>query len=180
MVNTVTTVLSLLTVLGHFILFYLILGIVINNKFKKEILFWRSVKMLLARYGLMFALGVSLIATLGSLFYSEVALYNPCKLCWYQRIFMYPLVVLLWVAMMKHYFKEIKAYVVSLSLIGLSISTYHYWLQRFGDQNVPCSVVGISESCAKSEFLNFGYITIPLMAGSAFLLIILFISLSRK
>lgn len=180
MVASVTTILSLLTILSQLTVSYLILGIVLKRFFHKELVWWKRVEMVVARHGLIFALVVSLIATLGSLFYSEVAQYNPCKLCWYQRIFMYPLVVLLWVAMMRNYSKEIKTYVISLSIVGGSISTYHYYLQRFGDPSVPCSVVGISESCAKSEFLNFGYITIPLMAGSAFLLMILFITFYRQ
>ncbi|OGZ79497.1 MAG: hypothetical protein A2312_00255 [Candidatus Staskawiczbacteria bacterium RIFOXYB2_FULL_32_9] len=126
------------------------------------------------KYALFFAFVVVLIATLGSLFYSEVAGYEPCKLCWFQRILMYPQVIILGMAFLK---KDIGvvSYSIVLSAIGVVIAGYHYLLQiGVASSSVGCSVVGYSISCAQRFVMGFGYITIPMMAFTAFLLIIVF------
>ena len=120
----------------------------------------------------LFALIVALIATSGSLFYSEIAGYEPCKLCWFQRIFMYPQVLLLGLALWKKEGKQIAPYSVLLSSIGALIAGYHYLLQLDLVPSLPCSAVGYSVSCSQRFVMQFGYITIPLMAFTAFLLII--------
>jgi disulfide bond formation protein DsbB len=119
--------------------------------------------------GLWFAWIVALTATLGSLYLSEVAHFIPCKLCWYQRICMYPLAVLLLVAAIKHS-TEIARATLPLIAIGAAISTYHYVLERFPsmagaatcDPAAPCTIVWI---------WRFHYLSIPAMALSGFLLI---------
>ena len=115
---------------------------------------------------------VSLGATVGSLFLSEIAQFEPCKLCWFQRIFMYPQVFLLGIALWK---KDlgIYTYSIALSAIGAIIAGYHYLLQIGVAPALPCSAVGYSADCSQRFILQFGYITIPLMAFSAFLLILL-------
>ena len=119
--------------------------------------------------GLWLAWVVALTATLGSLYLSEVARFVPCKLCWYQRIAMYPLAVLLLVAAIKHR-TEIARATLPLIAIGAAISTYHYLLERFPsmagaatcDPAAPCTIVWI---------WRFHYLSIPAMALSGFLLI---------
>lgn len=112
---------------------------------------------------------VSLIATMGSLFYSEFIGYIPCDLCWVQRIFMYPLVIIYGVTLLKRDL-TIALPGLILSIIGLPISIYHYGLQKFPAlqeaggfcTNVPCNL----------QYVNyFGFITIPFLAGLAFLII---------
>ncbi len=122
-------------------------------------------------------LTVSTLATLGSLYFSEIAQYNPCKLCWFQRIFMYPLVILFGLALYRKE-KTILPYALTLSIIGAGIAAYHYFLQvqkilfpNF-DIAAPCGLVGYAPSCTNYFVLQFGYITIPMMAFSAFALII--------
>ncbi len=95
---------------------------------------------------LTFAWVVALVATLGSLYYSEVRLFLPCELCWYQRIFMYPQAVILAVALWRQDF-GVWPYSLALSLIGGSISALHLLQQRFPDlftlackPPVPCTV----------------------------------------
>lgn len=115
----------------------------------------------------------ALIATLGSLYFSEVAGWVPCLKCWYQRIFMYPQAVVLLVALVRK--DRMAAHsILWLSLIGLFIAGEHYAQQvnailNPADPLEPCGV-GASESCAQSPFFHFGYVTIPVMAGSVFLL----------
>lgn len=114
----------------------------------------------------------SLVATLGSLYFSEILGYIPCNLCWIQRIFMYPIVILSTVALIKRN-KDIAYGSVYLSGIGMLISIYHYGLQKIpflGDAtgicgDVPCNL----------QYINYGgFITIPFLAGTAF--IVIFIS----
>ena len=115
------------------------------------------------------AWGVALVCTLGSLYYSEVAHFVPCKLCWYQRIAMYPLVVVLGVAAWRQR-TEIARATLPLVAIGAAISTYHYLLERFPswesaascDPSAPCTVVWV---------WRFHYLSIPAMALSGFALI---------
>lgn len=119
---------------------------------------------------------VSLTATLGSLFFSDVAGYEPCKLCWYQRILMYPLALLSGIGLIR---KEavIIPYALAMSIIGGLIALYHYFLQIGAllnlavDKFAPCSTVGYSASCTSIFQLKFGFITIPMMAFIAFSLI---------
>lgn len=118
------------------------------------------------------ALTVALTATLGSLFYSEIAGFTPCKLCWFERILMYPQTILFAIALWK---KDAKIWIYSLtlSLIGAVISFYHYLMQIGFVPEGSCDAVGKSVSCSKIFTMTFGYITIPLMAGTAFVLLIL-------
>ena len=120
-------------------------------------------------HALWWAFLVALGATLGRLFYSEIAGYEPCKLCWFQRIFLYPQTILLGIALWK---KDpgIARYIFALSVIGAVIAGYHYLLQIGVAPELPCAAVGYSVSCSQRFVLQFGYITIPLMAFTAFLL----------
>lgn len=120
---------------------------------------------------------VSLAATLGSLFLSEVAKFEPCILCWYQRIAMYPLPLLLYMAIVRGE-KVITPYIMSLSIIGALIAAYHYALQRFPAVVVsPCDTTGVS--CTRGT-MYYGFISIPYMALTAFLMIAAFMLLSRN
>lgn len=108
-------------------------------------------------------------ATLGSLILSEFLEFPPCSLCWYQRVFMYPQVIILGIAVVRSDSK-IKIYSLFLSLIGLGIAIYHVFLQLFP------AVLRCTEEVAKCsavQLSTLGYITIPLMSATAFGLIAL-------
>ncbi len=112
---------------------------------------------------------VALVATAGSLFFSEVMELPPCVLCWYQRIAMYPLVIIIGVAILTNDGRW-KKYSLPLVLIGLAISVYHNLLYYgiLPESVAPC-VEGIS--CTSRQIELFGFITIPLMALAAFIII---------
>lgn len=118
------------------------------------------------------------VATLGSLTYSDIIGYDPCKLCWIQRIFMYPLVILLGMAIYKKE-RTILKYVLTFSVVGALIAVYHYLLQLGVAPALPCSAVGYSASCSQRFVMEFGYITIPMMALTAFLMVIVSILASK-
>ena len=111
---------------------------------------------------------VALVATLGSLYYSEVAHLPPCTLCWYQRIAMYPLAIVLAIAAVRSDF-GVRRYVLPVVAIGAAISAYHYQLERFPSQaTLACSV---EVPCTTVWVWQLHYISIPFMAFSAFALI---------
>ena len=120
-----------------------------------------------SKNGLALSFIVALVATSGSLFYSTCAGFVPCPLCWFQRIFMYPEVILLGMALYKRDEKIID-YSLALALIGFAISAYHNYIVVQGLNSVVCTS---AESCTTPYVLEFGYITIPMMALTAFILI---------
>jgi disulfide bond formation protein DsbB len=121
---------------------------------------------------------VSIIATLGSLYFSEVKGFIPCELCWYQRIFMYPLTLILGVATFQND-AGLKKIVLPMSIFGGIISFFHYLEQKvpgFGGIK-PCA----SGAPCNAEYINWsGFITIPFLALTAFTLITIFTFLWTK
>lgn len=111
----------------------------------------------------------ALMAMFGSLFYSEIMHLAPCILCWYQRILMYPLVVIVAVAILKKD-KNLPYFVLPFSIIGSLFALFHYLLQMgiIPDAIAPCTA-GIS--CTDRFIEYFGFITIPFLSLCAFILI---------
>ncbi|MFD1851275.1 disulfide oxidoreductase [Oceanobacillus bengalensis] len=121
---------------------------------------------------------VSIVATLGSLYFSEIRGFIPCELCWYQRITMYPLSLILGIATFQND-RTVKKYVLPIALIGWFTSLFHYLEQKVPGfaQIKPC-VNGVPCS---AEYINWlGFITIPFLAFLAFTLIIVFMLLIKK
>lgn len=146
----------------------------VASKFSNECATWTARLFdFVGNRAILFSFIVSATATLGSLFYSEVLNYAPCELCWYQRIFMYPQVLLFAVAMWEND-RGILRYARILSLIGLPIAAFHYFIQIIKVNIISCDVVGYSAKCTETFSVHFGYITIPMMAVTAFALLILF------
>lgn len=114
---------------------------------------------------------IALVAMVGSLFFSEVMNLPPCVLCWYQRIAMYPLVLIIGIGIISRD-NRVKNYALPLCLIGLAISIYHNLLYYgiIPESIAPCTQ-GISCTSRQIEWL--GIITIPLMALTAFVSIAL-------
>lgn len=121
---------------------------------------------------MMFAFIIALLGTVGSLTYSEVIGYEPCKFCWFQRVFLYPQVLILGVALFRKD-KNIFPYISGMSVVGGIIALYHYLMQLGWAPAVSCDAIGYSVSCSKVFIMSLGYITIPMMAFTAFALIFL-------
>ncbi|RXT03907.1 disulfide oxidoreductase [Ammoniphilus sp. CFH 90114] len=129
------------------------------------------------KYSLYIAWLVSVMATLGSLYFSEIKGYIPCELCWYQRIFMYPLVLILGIGTFQND-GTVKKFVLPMAMIGWGISLFHYLQQKvpgFAEikpckSGVPCS----------AQYINwFDFVTIPFLAFTAFSLIIFLMFLTK-
>jgi disulfide bond formation protein DsbB len=108
---------------------------------------------------------VALTSTLGSLYFSEVANYAPCRLCWYQRIAMYPLALILLIAVIARD-PAVKRYAAPLAGVGLAISTYHYALEWKPELDTGACSVDVP--CTFVWFRSFGFVSIPFMAMSGF------------
>ncbi len=124
----------------------------------------------------------AIIATFGSLYFSEVMLLPPCILCWYQRIAMYPLVAIFAVGIIRQD-KNVAWYALPSALIGLGIAIYHNLLYYgiIPESIQPCK---LGVSCTTKFFEWFGFITIPFLSLVAFTIIIIgliyFIKLNFK
>ena len=104
-------------------------------------------------------------AMAGSLYYSESAGFIPCEFCWYQRIAMYPLAVVLLVAAVTRDERAWR-YVVPIAVIGMALSIYHVQLQVFPDQASSCST-GVP--CHARYVQEYGFVSIPVMALCGFI-----------
>jgi disulfide bond formation protein DsbB len=131
----------------------------------------------LGRASIVLAAVVAVAATLGSLYFSEIANFVPCTLCWYQRIFMYSSAVVLVVAALRSD-RDVRWYVLPLALIGAAISTYHSWIQAFPPDG-GTSFCTADAPCTTRHVWEFGFVSIPLMALSAFLFVITMMVLAR-
>lgn len=128
-------------------------------------------------YVLHIAFFLSLAGMALSLFYSGVLGIEPCPLCWWQRIFLYPQVVLFGVALVKRD-AHIALYSSILSLLGLGVAIYHHALQVMPAGSLPCPATGVS--CAQRFIFEFGYITFPMMAVSLFAVLLALMLFERK
>lgn len=122
------------------------------------------------------AAAVATVAMLGSLYLSEVAHYPPCKLCWFQRIAMYPLVVVLGIGAVR---KDANARLTGAVLagIGACISIWHLLVERY--PNLSSGSCEASNPCSIKWVEEWGYLTIPGMALSGFALILVLLAVAR-
>ncbi|MCB9118854.1 MAG: c-type cytochrome [Caldilineaceae bacterium] len=123
----------------------------------------------LNRNSLYIALITAWVAMCGSLYFSEVRGYVPCVLCWYQRILMYPLTLVVAIGLLRRDW-NLPYYVLPFSLIGLGVSTYHYLLEKT-DLFAGSTACRQGVSCTTQWINWFGFVTIPFLALTAFLII---------
>jgi disulfide bond formation protein DsbB len=137
------------------------------------------IRNLLWGYELWGAFVVAAIATGGSLFYSQVAHFVPCEFCWYQRVLMYPLSILTLLIAARGDNRSAR-YLLPLPIVGAGTSIYHMLIQYGAiKESAACSAV-IPGACGINWISNhsFGYLSIPTLALTAFLLIIGFLLLA--
>ena len=136
---------------------------------------WR-LRSLLWGYELWAAFVVAALATGGSLFLSEIAGFVPCDLCWFQRICMYPLSILTLFAAF-HGDHRVARYLLPLPVVGACVSVYHILIENDAiSEPSSCRIGGAG--CAVKWINEFGYVTIPTLALTGFLLLIGFLGLA--
>ncbi|MFE4706875.1 disulfide oxidoreductase [Peribacillus simplex] len=121
---------------------------------------------------------VSAVATLGSLYFSEIRGFIPCELCWYQRILMYPLALILGIGTFQND-TSVKKFVLPMATVGWFVSFYHYLIQKVpGFAGIKPCVNGVP---CNAQYINWlGFVTIPFLALTAFTLIIVCMVLAKK
>lgn len=119
---------------------------------------------------------VAAVTTAGSLYYSEVAHFPPCPLCWYQRIAIYPLTVILLVAAVRRDLSS-RWYVLPQLVIGAGIAAYHTQLQAFPDHGSPFCPT--TEPCTTRYVWEFGFVSLPFMALAAFAFVSTMVAITR-
>ncbi|MDD5751108.1 MAG: disulfide bond formation protein B [Candidatus Peribacteraceae bacterium] len=165
--STVIQVLSFITLLGDIAIVLGILAVCVRFLLKKPCL----LTVFISRHGLLLLFLTALTASVGSLYFSEIAQFTPCKACWFQRIFMYVQVPLLLVALIRKD-RGIAPYILTLCILGILFSLNQYAEQI---QNILLPVLrGVcgdpAVDCSRAEMFKYGYITIPTMAATGFLM----------
>lgn len=120
-------------------------------------------------HALWWAFVVAASSMVGSLWFSEAANYAPCKLCWYQRIAMYSLAIVLLVAALRRD-RGIVPYAVTLAVVGAGVSTYHYLVEWF--PTLETNVCSADVPCTTVWFRTFGFISLAFMALSGFVAVL--------
>ncbi len=135
----------------------------------------------LKQKGMLLAYLLSLAGMLGSLYYSEIAGYAPCVLCWYQRIFMYATVFILGLAIFRGGDKSVLPYAKILIVVGGLISVYHnaLFLPMFRSVDTTCSPFS-NVSCTENYFTAFGYINIPSIALTSFVALFILLKFAGR
>lgn len=163
---------SFLTLVFQLAFVFIIFSFVFRNK----IVFCKKTIDFVSKKSLLLAFMAISGAILGSLFYSEVIGYDPCSLCWVQRAFMFPQIAFLGLALWKKD-KNFHLFPLVLAPGGGVVALYQYYGQMFNQSALSC---GAGPSCAQRFFVEFSYITIPMMSFTIFALVSVFIILYRK
>jgi disulfide bond formation protein DsbB len=137
----------------------------------------RWLRRVLWGYELWGAFVVTSIATGGSLFYSEIAGFIPCELCWYQRICMYPLSILTLLMALAGDHRAAR-YLLPLPIVGAGVSIYHLLVENGVVTQTQACLISAPGGCATKWTNEFGYMTIPTLALTAFLLALAFLLLA--
>jgi disulfide bond formation protein DsbB len=144
-----------------------------------------AIRRLLWGYELWAAFVVAAVGTGGSLFYSEIAGFPPCELCWFQRICMYPLSILV-LFLAWHADNRVARYLLALPVAGAGISIYHMLIGYHVITEPAGCFVGAPAGCGVNWIglpppgvdASFGYLQIPTLALTGFLLLIAFLALA--
>lgn len=156
--------------LGALLISALIISYLLALAFKSSDFYSNFLK----KFGLQVVFVFSLVATVGSLLMSIYFDFPPCDLCWYQRMFMYPIVFISGVAIFRKDFKGGSINTIIMAVIGSLIAIYHYVLQfsdSLSSNSAFCSPTSID--CSIPDFVHFGFVTTPFISLVAFILIII-------
>jgi disulfide bond formation protein DsbB len=135
------------------------------------------VRRTLEGYELWLVFLVASVATGGSLFFSEIAGFIPCELCWFQRICMYPLSIVALLAALANE-RRVARYLLPLPLVGAGVSVYHLLVENGVVEQARACLISAPGGCATKWIEEFGYVTIPVLALTGFALCFAFLLLA--
>jgi len=136
-------------------------------------------RVIVIKYTIPLAFALSVAAVSLTFYYSELVGYPPCGLCWMQRVFLYPIPVILGVALYRKD-KNIAPYILALSILGALFAFYQYYIQMASVGWLPCPASSVSSDCSKRYIFEFGYITLPMISATFFIFITVLFSLYAK
>lgn len=139
----------------------------------------QKVRTFVATYGITLSVLLVLGGIVASLYYSSIANFTPCVLCWYQRIFIYPQLVLFIVAMARKT-RDVLPYTIALSFVGGAIAIYQVIIERLPALAAVCAPDELATSCGTIYVEGFNYITIPVMGLTVFVLLLLLAGIMKK
>lgn len=140
---------------------------------------WARFRDAVTPFALQIAWIVAVLATFGSLFLQYEEGLQPCTFCWFQRICMYPLSLLLGIAAFRGDVQVAKRYFLGLAMVGAVIAIYHYQLEHVPNEFSVCSLVPGETPCNVAVINVFGFISVPFLSMAAFLLITTLILVAR-
>lgn len=175
MTHDVIVLLSVLGVVGQVVaalMLFVGLGWLVGLRAMSDVL-----RGALEGYELWLVFLVSSIATGGSLFFSEIAGFIPCELCWFQRICMYPLTIVTLLAALAND-RRVARYLLPLPLVGACVSVYHLLVENRVVEQAQACLISAPGGCATKWIEEFGYVTIPTLALTGFVLCLGFLLLA--
>lgn len=175
MTDETITLLAVLGVLGQALIAILLLAALLALAGMGGPL--AGVRRLAWGYELWLAFLVAAVATGGSLFFSEVAEFVPCELCWFQRIFMYPVAIVALLAAVANDHR-VARYLLPLPILGSGVSVYHLLVENGLVEQTSSCLVSAPGGCATRWIDELGYVTIPTLALTAFALNFAFLTLA--
>jgi disulfide bond formation protein DsbB len=175
--QVITTGYAVLALVADALVVLAIIGFVASRASSPSRERWGNFRDSVSPFALQFAWIVAALATLGSLYLSQIAGLIPCEFCWFQRICMYPLSLLLGIAAFRGDVGIAKRYFMPISIVGALLATYHYQLEHIAGEPTACSV---AVPCNDAAFNIFGFISVPFLSLAAFALITTLLLLARE
>lgn len=175
MTHDVIVLLSVLGVVGQVVAALLLvvgIGWLVGLRAMSDV-----VRSALEGYELWLVFLVSSVATGGSLFFSEIAGFVPCELCWFQRICMYPLTIVTLLAALAND-RRVARYLLPLPIVGAGVSVYHLLVENGVVEQAQACLISAPGGCATKWINEFGYMTIPTLALTGFVLCLEFLVLA--
>jgi disulfide bond formation protein DsbB len=175
--QVITTGFAVLSLVADALVVLAIIGFIASRMSASGRERWGNIRDSISPFALQFAWIVAALATLGSLYLSQIAGLIPCEFCWFQRICMYPLSLLLGIAAFRGDVGIAKRYFMPISIVGAGLAVYHYQLEHIAGEPTVC---GAAVPCNSAAFNIFGFISVPFLSLAAFALITTLLLLARE
>lgn len=175
--SVITTGYAFLALIADAMVVLVVMGFLLTRTSAASREQWTRFRDGVTPFALHLAWVVAMLATLGSLYLSQIAGAYPCEFCWFQRICMYPLSLLLGIAAFRGDLQIAKRYFITLPIVGAVLAVYHYQLEHVPNEpHGDCGPV----SCSAPIFNIFGFISVPFLSMAAFFLIITLLLVARS
>jgi disulfide bond formation protein DsbB len=177
--GVINTGYAVLALVADALVLLMVLGFVLSRTSPSARERWGRFRDGVSPFALQIAWIVAVLATFGSLFLQFFEGLDPCLFCWFQRICMYPLSLLLGIAAFRGDIQVARRYFIGLSLVGAGLAIYHYQLEHVPNEVSVCGTLQTDVPCNIAVVNIFGFITVPFLSMAAFLLITTLLLVAR-